>query len=255
LYVDSQGTGSPILFVHGMPTSGRLWRGVIDRLAGKFNCIAIDLPGLGRSPGEPGGLSRIDTIVASIEDLRVQLNVDQWHVVGHDAGSAIAVKYAHRFPQRVSRLALLTPSIFPELKPYYLFEMLRRPLLGELMAPLVNQLFWHVAMRLAVGADGQTVVRDFHAPFRGWQGAWHLMSILRWGNPAQVLASVPAALPEIRVPTIIFHGSRDVAVPVGFAKRAADLLPNSKLVMLDSGHFIPLNRPARVAEELLTFFN
>ncbi|MEO8657907.1 MAG: alpha/beta hydrolase [Bryobacteraceae bacterium] len=255
MYVDSRGSGPPILFVHGIPTSGQLWRGVIDRLAGKFTCIAIDLPGLGRSPGTPGGLSRIDAIVDSIENLREQLNFDRWHIVGHDAGSAIAVKYAQRFPERVSGLALLTPSIFPDLKPYYLFQLLRRPLIGELMAPLVNLIFWNVAMRLAVGAAGRTVMRDFHAPFSGWRGAWHLMSILRWGNPSQVLASIPLALPEIRVPTVIFQGSRDVAIPQGFARRAADLLPNSKLVMLDSGHFIPLNKPACVAEELLMFFN
>jgi haloalkane dehalogenase len=258
MYVYSQGSGPPVLFIHGIPTSGQLWRCVIDRLSANFNCIAIDLPGLGRSPRTPEGLSRIDAIVGEIEDLRIQLKLDKWHMVGHDAGSAISVKYAHRFPERVDRLALLTPSMFPELKPFYLFEMLRQPLLGELIAPFVNLIFWKIAMRYAVaseGMDAKTAVRDFHAPFLGWQGAWHLMSILRWGDPSHVLAAIPNVLPELLMPTLILHGSHDVAVPAEFAHRAAALIPHSRLVMLESGHFTPLNKPAGVADELLNFFN
>ena len=80
------------------------------------------------------------------------------------------------------------------------------------------------------------------------------MSILRWGNPAEVLASIPAMLPQLTVPTLIFQGSRDKAVPERFAQRACALIPQSKVIMVDSGHFIPLNNPDVVATELLRFF-
>lgn len=80
------------------------------------------------------------------------------------------------------------------------------------------------------------------------------MSILRWGNPAEVLASMPAMLPQLTVPTLIFQGSRDKAVPEQFAQRACALIPQSKVIMVDSGHFIPLNNPEVVAAELLRFF-
>jgi len=51
------GSGEPILFIHGMPTSGRLWKGIIDRLCERYTCIAVDLPGLGNSPREPYDLT------------------------------------------------------------------------------------------------------------------------------------------------------------------------------------------------------
>ena len=76
-------------------------------------------------------------------------NIEKWHVVGHDAGSAIAVHYAHRFQDRVDRLALLSPAVFPELKPFHLFRIVRSPVIGELLAPAVNAIFWKVAMRYA----------------------------------------------------------------------------------------------------------
>jgi pimeloyl-ACP methyl ester carboxylesterase len=255
------GSGDPVLFLHGMPTSCHLWSRVIDRMCGRFTCIAVDLPGLGRTPRLPGGFRELDSLAASIEALRIELGIEKWHIVGHDAGCAIGVEYAHRYPHRVGRLALLTPSIFPDLKPFYLFEILRKPFIGELMAPAINLLFWKMVMRLALQSDqhGKSVrdevIRDFHAPFLGLGGAWRLMSLLRWGNPADVLASMPERLTELLVPTLIFHGKRDTAVPPAFAARAASLIPDSEAILLDSGHFLPMSEPAVIARELLRFFD
>jgi pimeloyl-ACP methyl ester carboxylesterase len=44
--------------------------------------------------------------------------VKKWHVIGHDAGSAIAVQYAGSFVENVGCLALLSPAVFPDLKPF-----------------------------------------------------------------------------------------------------------------------------------------
>lgn len=77
--------------------------------------------------------------------------------------------------------------------------------------------------------------------------------VLRFGDPADVLASIPAMLPQLLIPTLIFQSSRDKAIPAGFAKRASTLIPRSKIVTVDSGHFIPLNNPEVVAAELLNF--
>jgi pimeloyl-ACP methyl ester carboxylesterase len=255
------GSGDPVLFLHGMPTSCHLWDRVIGRLCGHFTCIAVDLPGLGRTPRLSEGFRALNSLAASVERLRIELGIERWHVVGHDAGCAIAVEYAHCYPHRVERLALLTPSIFPDLKPFSLFEVLRKPVVGELMAPAINLLFWKFVMRLALEEDANTnrdrdnIVRDFQTPFHGLTGAWRLMSLLRWGDPAEVLASMPARLTELLAPTLIFHGKQDSAVPVSFAARAASLIPESEVIFLESGHFLPLNEPATVARELLRFFD
>jgi pimeloyl-ACP methyl ester carboxylesterase len=254
------GSGDPVLFLHGMPTSCHLWDRVIERISGHFTCIAVDLPGLGRTPPAPGGFRRLDALAASIEALRIESGIEKWHIVGHDAGCAIAAEYAHRYPQHVGRLALLTPSIFPDLKPFSLFEVLRKPIVGEMMAPAINLLFWNLVMRLALeeGADTRQdrdeAVRDFHAPFHGLAGAWRLMSLLRWGDPAEVLGSMPQQLSELLAPTLIFHGKRDAAVPAAFAARAANLIPNSEVILLDAGHFLPMSESAVIARELVRFF-
>jgi pimeloyl-ACP methyl ester carboxylesterase len=256
MYLLSRGSGYPILFLHGLPTSGKLWNSIVERMDSQFTCIAVDIPGLGKTASTPSGLRDLGSIVDALELIRIEQCIDMWHLVGHDAGCAIAVHYAHRHKERVGRLALLTPSIFPELQPFYLFEILRRRIIGELMAPFISLLFWNVVMRLALAGneDMHEVVSDFRAPFKGLRGAWRLMALLRWGKPAEVLASIPALLPDLLLPTLIFHGSKDAAVPKTFALRAAHLIPDSEVILLDSGHFLPLSDPGVIADELSRFF-
>jgi pimeloyl-ACP methyl ester carboxylesterase len=250
------GTGDPILFIHGMPTSGRLWDGIIQRLCGNYRCFAVDLPGRGKTPSRSYDVDYLRTLAEQLDCIRIENGIDTWHVVGHDAGSAVAVHYAHYFPDHVACLALLAPAIFPELKPFYLLEAMRKPFLGELLAPLMGPVFWKIAMQraLADSEQGKEMIKDFSKPFSGFAGSWEFMRLLRWGKPESVLADIPGFLPTLRMPTLIFHGTRDVAIPEAFARRASDLIPNASMVTIEAGHFIPLNQPEPVATELAGFF-
>lgn len=112
-------------------------------------------------------------------------------------------------------------------------------------------------MRLALEGGGELdgPVAGFRTPFRGFKGPWRLMSRLRWGNPADLLASIPAMLSGISAPAAVFHGKQDPAVPVDFARRAAQLLPQSQLHLLEAGHFLPLLEAPAISESLLQFFH
>src|SRR4051812_39215415 len=169
MYLLSRGTGYPVLFIHGIPTSCQLWSGVIEKLDGQYACHAVDLPGLGRSPKAEYGPKQLEALADQIEQIRIENNIENWHVVGHDAGSAIAVHYAFRFQDRVGCLALLSPAVFPELKPFHLFRIMRKPVIGELLAAIVNSIFWNVAMHYAVEDREKLTdtVKDFRAPFSG----------------------------------------------------------------------------------------
>jgi len=252
----SCGSGVPVLFIHGMPTSSCLWKGVIQRLCGNFRCIAVDLPGMGETPSRPYDPDFLHHFAEQIDQIRIENNIEKWHVVGHDAGSVIAVHYARYFPQHVGCLALLSPALFPELKPFFLLEALHKPILGEFLAPLIGQIFWKIAMRRAVGRSRQSarILDDFQKPFSGFSGPWEFMRVLRWGKPSLVLAEVPGFLPSLTMPTLIFHGSQDPAIPEAFARRAAELIPNASMVTLESGHFIPLSQAEPVASRLAGFF-
>jgi pimeloyl-ACP methyl ester carboxylesterase len=256
MHLICRGSGSPVLFIHGIPTSNLLWSGVIEQMCGRFTCFAVDLPGLGRTPSEPHDTDYLARVSERIEAIRIKNNIAQWHVVGHDGGSAVAAQYAHSFPRSVSCLALLSPALFPDLKPYYLLELLRVPIMGECLAPFIHRLFWNVVMQRAGRNEegAQSTLPPFREPFSGFWGAWRFMQALRWGRPCDVLAHLPGILPQLGAPTLILHGARDPAILRSFARRARNLIPNSELVYVDCGHFIPLNRPSFVANQLAEFF-
>lgn len=251
---DSRGKGEAVLLIHGMPTNGRLWDDVVRHLSSHFQCFVIDLPGMGGTPFLPYGPSYFAQVAAQIEQLRIRNRVLRWHVVGHDGGCAIAVQYAHLFPKRVGCMALLSPAIFPDLEPFFLLELLRTPVLGELTAPLVHTLFWQVAMRRAIPRKRHPSQRaSFQRTFSGITGPWKLMRLVRWGRPEVVLQHSASILEALDCPTLVIHGSRDV-LPESFADRAAGLIRDSHRITIDSGHFIPLERAAEVSVNLMAFF-
>ncbi len=252
------GTGPAVLLLHGLPTSGRLWDYVVPLLEKHFMCVVVDLPGAGESAPFVDGSLDPERYVEELEALRVQVNIPRWHIVGHDAGSAIAVHYAARFPEHVGHLTLCSPPIFPEHKIPWFFRILRTPALGEALAPLVTSVILPVGIKLAIGRDDPAmpaIIQAFQQPFKGAAGARQFLHILRWGDPAQVLGKTAARLPGLTTPTLILSGTHDGAVPTQFAIRAARLIPNAELHLLDCGHFIPLQCPEVLGDYIRAFFN
>ena len=99
------------------------------------------------------------------------------------------------------------------------------------------------------------MISAFHKPFSGFRGSWQFMRVVRWGKPSTVLADVPQFLPGLSMPTLIFHGSRDVTIPATFALRASKLMPNARMITVDSGHFLPIHQPESIANGIAGFFD
>jgi pimeloyl-ACP methyl ester carboxylesterase len=99
------------------------------------------------------------------------------------------------------------------------------------------------------------VIRAFGQAYRGYRGTRRLVYILRWGSPARVLGKTAAMLEKISVPTLVLHGKYDRAIPISFAIRAASVIPQAQVRILDCGHFIPLNRPEAFCVHALEFLD
>lgn len=97
LAYDDQGTGSPILFIHGMTFSRRTWDPIVERLRDRFRCVSVDLPGHGESTGS--GADPM-AVCARINATCVSAGIGRPVVVGHSAGSLTATGYASVYPAR-----------------------------------------------------------------------------------------------------------------------------------------------------------
>jgi pimeloyl-ACP methyl ester carboxylesterase len=252
-----RGSGPPILFIHGIPTGGRLWDFVVERLEDKHTCIVVDLPGMGASPPLSDGSRAPGRFAEELDILGRDLGFTSWNVVGHDAGSTIAVHLAAAYPERTRRLALLSPPLFPEFRPPWFFRLLRMAILGKIFAPVMVLVIWNGGIQSIIERPDPAlpeILESFRKPFRGLAGAGRLAWLVRWGKPAEVLGRTAAMLNRISAPTLILHGERDGAIPISFARRASRIIPDARVLFFDSGHFLPLNLPETIADQLRVFF-
>ena len=106
-YVDT-GTGRPIVFLHGNPTSSYLWRNVIAEVRGTARCLAPDLVGMGWSGKAPSGSYRFGDHARYLDAWFDAVGfADKVILVGHDWGSALAFHWANRNRIRVAGIVYM----------------------------------------------------------------------------------------------------------------------------------------------------
>jgi haloalkane dehalogenase len=114
-YLD-EGTGDPVVMLHGNPTWSFLYRNLVPALRDQYRCIVPDHIGCGLSDKPPESLydyslkSRVDDIEALLDHLGMTTNVT---LVLHDWGGMIGMAWAARHPDRVKRIVALNTGAFP----------------------------------------------------------------------------------------------------------------------------------------------
>ena len=111
-YVREAGAGVPLVCIHASASSSGQWRPLMDRLAGRFRTLAVDLYGSGKSPEWPADrpLTLADE-VALLEPIFESVG-DRFHLIGHSYGGAVALKAALAGPGRLRSLVLFEPVLF-----------------------------------------------------------------------------------------------------------------------------------------------
>ncbi len=112
-----RGSGNPIVFLHGNPTSSYLWRNVIPHVEHLGRCIAPDLIGMGDSdplPDSGPGVYKFATHRDYLFDLLEAVGVTERAIfVVHDWGTGVGFSWAQQDPGRVRGLAFMEPILRP----------------------------------------------------------------------------------------------------------------------------------------------
>jgi pimeloyl-ACP methyl ester carboxylesterase len=109
LHVHRAGAGEPLVLLHGLGESHIGWRPVINALAAEYDVIAIDLPGFGRSPALPAGVSpTAANLAAEIDHTLDELGIGDYHVAGYSLGARVAIQLAES--ERVRSLIAIAPD-------------------------------------------------------------------------------------------------------------------------------------------------
>ena len=246
LYYEVHGTGDPILFVHGFPLSGELWRSFVPALRKKFRLIIPDLRGHGRSEASPGV-----TMAGFADDLATLLDTIGENrpvvLVGMSMGGYICFEFYRRQSQRVRAVVLANTRAqadSPE-DARMRREMARR------------------ARREGSAAVAEAMVSRLFSPHAPKALRIRWLEIMAATNPEGIAAALEAmagrseslsTLASMSCPLLIIAGEDDTLTPPDDARRMHHAAPDARLEMLSgAGHMSPVEHPEPFLEALCRF--
>jgi pimeloyl-ACP methyl ester carboxylesterase len=256
------GTGPAAVFVHGIGTSGLLWRHVIEEVSDTSRCIAIDLPTHGGTPARAEMSAA--AMAAVVADLCDGLGLGQLDLVGNDTGGAVAQIFAARHPRRLRTLTLTnsdTEGNFPPPDFAPVVGLARQGALAEQLTLLGAQL----TADPAAWADSPLSVGYQHpeqVPFEVRlahlaaatgtpERARDFERLLAAIDPAD-LEAVSGALRALDVPTLLVWGTGDAAFGIKWAYQLRDMIPGAREVIEvdEATVFFPEERPGDLVPHL-----
>lgn len=94
IYYEVEGTGHPLVLIHGWPMSARMWENQVRVLKDYYRVITYDRRGFGRSPGTPWNESQAEHDPADLAALLRYLHVSSAYILGHSQGGSVATQFA-----------------------------------------------------------------------------------------------------------------------------------------------------------------
>lgn len=263
-YVDT-GSGDPIVFLHGNPSSSYLWRNIIPYLSGHGRCLAPDLVGMGRSGKSPSRDYRFVDHARYLDAWFEALDLtSRITLVLHDWGSALGFYRAYRHPEQIRAIAYMEAIAQPREWDDFpngrdkIFRALRSED-GERMVLDENYFVENVLPKSIIRRLSTEEMNAYRAPYATRESRRPLLVWPRElpiaGEPADVIAIVNEYgrwLSRSMLPKLLITAEPG-AVLVGRARDFCRTWPNQKEISVKGIHFIQEDSPNEIGSALQAF--
>lgn len=243
-YID-MGSGSPVVFVHGLGAWSYSWRHNLEPIAKLgYRVIALDLKGFGLTQ-KPEPITDEDYSVADqarfLKRFLEALWIPKADIVGNSMGGSIALYFAATYPEATGRIVLVDAACYKQRFPFLLW-MTKAPVLGRVSEWFMGRSSAKMVLK-QVYADPKKVTD-------GMIEAYAMPLSLEGGKRAFRTATkrllpkdyerVIASYKEIHAPALVVWGEKDNWIPPSMGQRLAKDLPNAKLVILKGCGHMPM---------------
>lgn len=230
--------GCKVIFVHGNTGSARWWRPAMERLRHKCDMVAVDLRGFGNSP-DPAGPVTIPGHAEDIQELASNLGFDNFIIVGHSLGGAVAMQIAASYPELLKGMVLVDAAPLTGIKNVdynFLEQAIRQNLMvAGLKATMAVSLDEAYFAELA-----EDCVRSLPAVIPNTR--------------ALEAIDFTAVAGQFTKPVLVVQGEKDTLIPTSEAEKTADAYPQAKLVVIrGAGHSPQVEKSEAFAEQLKAF--
>ena len=259
---DEQGTGEPIVFVHGLLVNSHIWRNVVPLLSTQFRCIVPDWPlGSHQLPCDPDAELDPPGLAHMIADFLSALDLNNVTLVGNDTGGALCQLLVTTYPARITRLVLTNCDAYENFLPPRF-----RPLQWATRVPglifLIAQSMRLDAVRRLPMAFGSLTTNPIPSPILDeyLRPVIHNASIRR--DTHKILSGISSkytleAAPKFgcfTAPVLLAWGSDDLIFKPTYARRLKHAFPNARLEYIEgAGALVPEDQPQCLAELIAAF--
>jgi 3-oxoadipate enol-lactonase len=251
MHYERTGSGEPLLLVPGLLFGAEHWRPQMDVLASEFDVIAVDLRGqYHTTTTESQADYDIWNQAEDVHGLIQALGIAPTHFAGLSMGGFIGMRIALRHPEDLRDLVLIdTQAHSEDQEKVAQYDAFRQLYLQGVMEPL------RAAVPLSFFCD------DFIAHQNDQVQAW-FDNLIAGDHRGTVHASLAVdmrdditdRLGEIRLPTLVAHGTEDVPIEIEKAEEMASLIPGARFVSIEgAGHQSNVDHPDEVTALIRDF--
>jgi pimeloyl-ACP methyl ester carboxylesterase len=255
-----QGSGPPIVLIHGLLVNGRVWERLVPLLSERMRVIVPDLPlGSHPRPMNPDADLSAPGLGDLIAQLLERLELEDVTIVGSDTGGALTQIAVAAHPERIARLVLVNCDAFEHFPPPAfdaVFKLIARAP-GAVKGLELGARSRFVRTRamglmpLTVEPVPDEMLRDWLAPLKNAGVRRDLVKVARGVSSEHTLAAAER-LRSFTGPALIAWGTRDKFFPLADAERLKELFGDARLELIDDARaFVQLDTPKRLADLIL----
>ncbi len=262
--VRTYGEGEPLVLIHGFIVHGYTWRKMLPKLAKRFKCYVVDLPGFGDSQWSVETDFSFTAQAARLAALFSQLRLTSYSILAHDTGASIARLVALLQPEAVRKMVLINTEIPHHRPPFIpLYQLLARLPLANLMfrsllkigflvrSPLLFRPFFFDASLLRVPENLDCYVIPLKSSSQKMRGMLEYLKGIEW----RVVDHFATTHREIKAETLFVWGESDPTFPVNRAlEMPKQFSVRCELVRIPRAALMPHEeRPEQVLEQTVAF--
>ncbi|WP_114783116.1 alpha/beta fold hydrolase [Botryobacter ruber] len=259
-YID-EGTGDPIVFVHGTPTWSFLWRQQIKSLSRQYRCIAPDHLGFGLSDKPTDFSFTPEAHAQNLEQLLEHLQLRNIILVVHDFGGPIGLSYALRHPENVKKLVIMNTWMWS------LEEEKRIMRISKLMSGSIGKFLYtrlafspRVLLPLGYHQDKhltKDVKQHYLSPLSSPTarlGTWHFAIALK--ESSDWFAQLWEQREKLReIDKLMLWGEKDKLLPLRLLEKWEKTFPEATVQRIKAGHFLQEEKGSEVTEAIRNFIS
>jgi pimeloyl-ACP methyl ester carboxylesterase len=256
------GTGAPILFLHGFPGSAYSWeaaaRTLLEKYPGRYRAIVPDLLGFGESIAA-GDDWYMEGQAHAIADLMKRIGISDLYLAAHDFGGPVALTFLRLHSEfKIRKLMISSTNLFTDTPIPLPLRSAGISVLGDILYGMMAGSPFGFRMMYQFAALNKKAVtwQDFrrHVTPHGMASTARIFQHSLADLPSNY-RPIEGFVSQIKIPTLILWGDRDPFFPISVAKRSEATIPNAALkIYKKTGHFVPEERAAEIADDLAIFF-